>query len=88
MATKAELEAELADLKQQMAEREKADRVTPEEPSEPEAPASDAVTAETQSWEALFEELTTELENLPQKKPLLLALGAFGLGYMLGRSTR
>ncbi len=77
MATKAELEAELADLRRQLAER----------PAAGPAPETDAE-AETSdsSWDTEISDILKMLEDVPNKQPLLLALGAFGLGYLLGRS--
>ena len=38
--------------------------------------------------EALAEQFWEELDTLPQKKPLLTAIGAFALGFLLGRMTK
>lgn len=85
MATKAELEAELAKLKLQLAELKATAKE--EEIVEPEEP-------ETGGWEDLSEisfegiadQIIEELEGFPAKKPLLMALGVFVVGYMIGRS--
>lgn len=38
--------------------------------------------------EELWDRLNTELDDLPRNKPLLTALAALGVGYVLGRVTR
>lgn len=38
--------------------------------------------------EALTDQLWKELDTLPQNKPLITAIGAFGLGFLLGRMTK
>ncbi len=89
MATKAELEAELAVLKKQLAER-------PVATSESKAEFSTDISAEVDddsysSGESLniekeIGEFLEDLDNVPHKQALLLALGVFALGYMLGRA--
>ncbi|MBU2942798.1 hypothetical protein [Shimia thalassica] len=85
MATKAELEAELAELKKQLAQR-------PEKQAEPEervpsTQTEDAPPAEAPiDWDKEISEVMTHLEEFPHKQPLLLAFGAFAIGYMIGRS--
>ena len=37
-------------------------------------------------WDEQIQDVLKEFEDLPHKKPLLFALGAFALGYLLGRS--
>lgn len=90
MATKAELESELADLKRQLAERPKpepAPEVTPESDIETsDAVASEATNEDAIDWEAELGELVEQFDDLTHKKPLLFALGAFTIGYLLGRS--
>ena len=92
MATKEELETELAEMKTQLAElqAEKSARKTkgssediaepavPEETSTEDAPKDDL--------QKLVEQLTGALEDHPTTKTLLLVLGVFGVGYLLGRS--
>ena len=38
--------------------------------------------------EALAKQLWEELDNLPQNKPLVTAIGAFALGFLIGRMTK
>ena len=38
--------------------------------------------------ESLADQLWTELGSLPQNKPLVTAIGAFALGFVLGRATK
>ena len=103
MATKAELEAELAVLKQKLA-----DRPEPLEASDNAADSSDeAVSGErsrekstaiekiledhgfqSSDLEDLLTQLSDELGGFPQNKPVLTALGAFALGFILGRMTK
>lgn len=92
MATKEELETELAELKTQLAElqAETSARQTEgsseviDEPTVPEeASTEDAPKDELQK---LVEQLTEMLEDHPTTKTLLLVLGVFGAGYLLGRS--
>jgi len=81
MATKAELEAELKQLRAELAERDAAAEVkeTPKVDTEP------AMDDESPSLEADIGEILAELEEFPHKKPLMFALGAFAVGYLIGR---
>ncbi len=84
MATKAELEAELADLRKQLAERP---TPAPQAPDEPETQAAgDEAKAAEIDWDKEVGDIMAQLEDIPQKQPLLLALGAFAVGYLIGRS--
>ncbi|WP_170384600.1 hypothetical protein [Ruegeria atlantica] len=84
MVTKAELEAEVADLRRQLAEqteaREKASAPSPHDTM------ADKIAENIDGWSSQLEEALTELEDLPHKRPILFALGIFTLGYLLGRS--
>ncbi|WP_170349923.1 MULTISPECIES: hypothetical protein [Ruegeria] len=84
MVTKAELEAQVADLRRQLAEqtatREQAQR------PEPHDTVADRIAENIDNWTGQLEEALTELEDLPHKRPILFALGIFTLGYLLGRS--
>ena len=40
----------------------------------------------TDDLEIVAKKIYKELEGLPEKKPLLTALGAFAIGFMIGRS--
>jgi len=94
MATKAELAAELALLRQQLAERDTAP--VPEPEPEPDDPTTAPDLAKTLADHGLdisdpaelLKQLTKELEGLAQDKPLLTAATAFGLGFALGRMSK
>ncbi len=103
MATKAELQAELTELRRQLRDRpeaapETAAPDTAESSPEPEAPHRSMQTAFEQllkdhglssdDMRGLMDQLNEELGHLPQDKPLLTALGAFGLGFVLGRLSK
>ncbi len=106
MATKADLEAELAMLRSKMAESNAAEATdgpveTPEtaEPDDTRAGGFADAKAELERLlaphgvsvsdvEGLADQLWEELESLPQNKPLLTAIGAFALGFVLGRMTK
>ena len=81
MATKAELEAELKQLRAELAARDAAAQVkeTSEVVAEPE------MDDESPSLEADIGEILSELEEFPHKQPLMFALGAFAVGYLIGR---
>ena len=83
MATKAELEAELRQLRAELAARDSAAEVkeTSEVDAEPEPDTGD----ETPSLESDIGEILAELEEFPHKQPLMFALGAFAVGYLIGR---
>ena len=92
MATKEELETELAELKTQLAEIQ-AKKSAGETEGTSEVIAESAVPEEALSEDApkdelqkLVEQLTGMLEDHPTTKTLLLVLGVFGAGYLLGRS--
>ncbi len=86
MATKAELELELADLKRQFAERKELEPTAETlDDDKAEMTVSDNEDSEI-DWEAELGELVDQLDDLTHKKPLLFALGAFAIGYLLGRS--
>ncbi|MBJ6370539.1 hypothetical protein [Sedimentitalea arenosa] len=87
MATKAELEAELAELRKQIADRDAKDAAAKPQTA-PQATLTDYLESyglDQQEIEALLEQIGTELGNLPKTKPLLTLLGAFGVGVLLGR---
>lgn len=92
MATKAQLEAELAELRQQLAQQARRDDSGSEAElaKSAERPGDDATDpdaeADNPDWETQLQEVLKEVEDLPHKKPLLLALGALALGYLIGRS--
>lgn len=80
MATKAELEAELAVLREKLKEHGGSSAQTPELPDNIDEEG------EPGGWDNELSELLAQIEELPSKHPLLLALGIFALGYMIGRS--
>jgi hypothetical protein len=100
MATKAELQAELAELKRLFAESRNAGTGTPADTvndgTAPDEDDSDTVPDNVMSeamaalkgsdLEDMAKQIMKELESLPEKKPLLTALGAFVLGYLIGRA--
>lgn len=101
MATKAELEAELAELRQQMDEvpdaREADADKGQEAQTDPESngsghPALDRILRDhgisPEEIRGLMDQFNEELGHLPQNKPLLTALGAFALGFVLGRMSK
>jgi len=81
MATKAELETELKQLRAELAARDAAGEVkeTSEIDAEPE------MDDESLNLEADIGEILAELEEFPHKQPLMFALGAFAVGYLIGR---
>lgn len=90
MATKAELESELADLRRQLAERPavvETDEAEPPEAdtAEPETQKDEAAEAEI-DWEQEVADVFAQFDDMTHKKPLLFALGAFSIGYLIGRS--
>jgi hypothetical protein len=108
VATKAELEAELAKLRLELKEirntseadtktaddtaKENSDRSQSSKDSGTENPAPKEETVDIiQSLQdgdfgGVVHQLMEELEGLPNRKPLLMALGAFVAGYLVGRS--
>lgn len=103
MATKAELESELAELKKQLASRPERKRRresgqgdTPDDQPLHET-GEDPLDAIPESLEdleklddgqvhTLIKQISNELGDLAENKPLLNMLGAFVLGYLLGKS--
>ncbi len=84
MATKAELQAELLALRRQLAERSSQQQDVREEPHEDEEPPE---TPEPHTdWDREVSEIMSELEDFPHKQPLLFALGAFTVGFLIGRA--
>lgn len=89
MATKAELEAELAKLRKQIAARD-AEEVAQQAAAPPQPALADYLEQyglDEKDIEVLWNQIATEVGNLPQKKPLLTLLGALGLGIVLGRMS-
>ncbi len=101
MTTKAELEAELAELRQQLDEalapdEADADAEAEEQPGDETVgtghPALDQILREhglsADEIRGMMDQFNEELGDLPQNKPLLTALGAFALGFVLGRMSK
>lgn len=98
MATKAELEKELAALKQELAKSREApeangtslpknnDRSDDNANGLKKLLADHGVDAD--SIESLSETLLDELKSLQKEKPLTLALAAFALGLVVGRASK
>ena len=89
MATKAELEAELAELRRQLAERP--ETISASDPDLPKDDGENATADTEDAFEKLdlekeIETLISDVENFPHKQALLFALGVFALGYMVGRN--
>ena len=100
MATKAELEAELAALRAELADRSKTASDAGAGDAEPASSSSgdrdpsalDRLLAEHGIEDIdtakLLEQLSDELGGLPQNKPILTALAAFVLGFAFGRLSK
>ena len=104
MATKAELEAELALLKKEIAARDELRRPSkkPARKSETDSDArqvdevfhpmlDDALKRfglEKGDLEDLWAKLSEELNHLPHKKPVLTLALVFGLGFVAGRMSK
>ena len=99
MATKAELQAELEKLRADMAKDETPDNAV----ASKSADSSESGTSSTpDGWaemlksrgldaadaEALLAQLSDELGDLPKNKPLITAIAAFGVGFVLGRMSK
>lgn len=102
MTTKAELEAELKQLKDEMKQRDAASDTatsTPKETAKKGADTADASLSDLSDVlkakgldpteiEHLWAQVSSELDDFPNRKPLLTAVAAFGLGFMLGRMSK
>lgn len=88
MATKAELEAELLQLKKQLEERPSQKQELPEAENHETLLDSDPEEApdDQMDWDQTVSDIMANLEDFPHKQPLLLALGAFAVGFLIGRS--
>ncbi|TCL09578.1 hypothetical protein BXY66_1631 [Shimia isoporae] len=80
MATKAELEAEVLRLKAELEDRP----VPPEATEAP--PEKNEASQDEDTWDSSLSEVLEALEEMPQKQPVLLALGALVVGYLIGRA--
>ncbi len=85
MATKAELQAELAELRKQLA-------TAPPEPATARPPRTSEDAAgggfAAEDIAALGEHLSGMLGTLPRNRPLTTVIGAFAVGFVLGRMIR
>lgn len=88
MVTKAELEAEIAELRRQLAEQPPAKNASPDKGADapPHETIADRLTDNLESWSTQLDDILEEFEDLPHRKSILFAAGIFALGYMLGRS--
>ncbi|WP_282151981.1 hypothetical protein [Ruegeria atlantica] len=90
MVTKAQLEAEVAELRRQLAEQSSARESISDsnngKQADPHKSMTDGIVESLDEWSTQLEEVMTELEEFPHKRPILFALGIFTLGYLLGRS--
>ncbi len=84
MVTKAELEKQVAELKSQLAAQTQPDpeRATGDDSED----RHHGFSEQLHEWSGELEHVLEELEEMPQKKPVLFALGIFALGYLIGRS--
>ncbi|MBO9412518.1 MULTISPECIES: hypothetical protein [unclassified Ruegeria] len=80
MVTKAELEAEVAELRRQLAERSQT-----ENPAETES-VTEQISDTLDQWTSQIDEVLTEFEDIPHKKSIMFAIGIFAVGYLMGRS--
>jgi len=91
MATKAELEVELAALKKELdaAKEASADTVeaSPIDTGALKKALADAGLA-PEDIEAVWDQLSGELGALQQKNPMLTLVGAVALGFVLGRLSK
>ncbi|MBE1293190.1 MAG: hypothetical protein GJ677_11920 [Rhodobacteraceae bacterium] len=83
MATKAELEAELKQLRAELSERDAA--LDAAKASRTDADHETELEDDSPSLETDIGEILAELEEFPHKQPLMFALGAFAVGYLIGR---
>ncbi len=84
MVTKAELEKQVAELKQQLAEQTES-KTSGHKESDHDA-HHHRLSDQIHEWSGELEQVLEGLEDMPQKKPVLFALGIFALGYLIGRT--
>jgi hypothetical protein len=82
MATKAELEAEVDQLREDLA----AMRAQAETRLRSAADTVREKLPQASEVDAVLSDVAAELKRLPEKNPLLLAAAALALGYLLGRA--
>ncbi|MEX0286188.1 MAG: hypothetical protein AB3N23_16400 [Paracoccaceae bacterium] len=89
MTSRSEFSAELAALQSRLGDRPAP--TTREAPRQADAPQTLLQTllgedgTDIKRIEDLWDRLNAELDGLPEQKPLLTALAALGVGYLLGR---
>jgi hypothetical protein len=95
MATKAELEAELKALRKQMASHAKDAAETVEDAGSSAQDAAETLAEMLKSHgiskedaQELWGRVSQELGEIPQNKPLLMSVGAFSIGFALGRLSK
>ena len=115
MARKTEIDAEVAELKEQLSTvpedagasgskatprknknstSAKARKNTPENPGDDDVELENAISVlkehglEFDELKGVWDQITAELKDLPTKKPLVTALGAFLIGFTAGRMSR
>lgn len=90
MATKAELEAELAELRKQMEQKvsEAAEAVSRNDAPDAFAEMLSRHGIGSDEISQLWNKFSEELGPLTQNKTLMAAIGAFGLGFVLGRLSK
>lgn len=84
MATKAELEAELAELKAQLAKNEEPAETHPSVTVDEEDDTEDPGPFEIS--EAMVKDLMKEIETFATDKPIVTLLAVFLVGYVVGRA--
>ena len=85
MPTKAELEEELKALKEKVAS-DANDQESPEKQTLADMLGRHGVGSD--QIDALWAQFSEELEHLPERKPLMTAVVAFGLGFIFGRMSK
>lgn len=113
MARKTEIDAEVAELKEQLSTvpegaggskatprknknstSAKARKNTPENPGDDDVELENVISdlkehgLEFDELKGVWDQITAELKDLPTKKPLVTALGAFLIGFTAGRMSR
>ncbi|MGI9368177.1 MAG: hypothetical protein ACR2O2_04995 [Ruegeria sp.] len=98
MVTKAELEAQVADLRRQLDDKPKPEKEIGETSQSKESQTINSsigsgdsehernISKAIEELSGEFEQVLADLDSLPHKKSILFALGVFTLGYMIGRS--
>ena len=102
MATKAELEKELAALKQELEKSRAATEAAAAKPTQPDPEADETASDDAHrlrrmladhgmdpgTIETLSASLWDELKTLQKEKPVTVAIAAFALGLVVGRASK